>query len=93
VIAAAVSLKKSDWFCCSKAAIALAILFLLSRKKEIVKAKLRGTILYSAKPLPSVTLSKFFIVKGFFAEYFFSNTRQKLCRVSKSTHQKKHSPN
>jgi hypothetical protein len=30
---------------------------------------------------------KYFIGKGFFAEYFFSNTRQRLCRVSKSTRQ------
>jgi hypothetical protein len=29
------------------------------------------------------------IGKGFFAEYFFSDTRQKLYRVSKSTRQKK----
>jgi hypothetical protein len=28
-------------------------------------------ILHSAKPLPSVTLGKYFIGKGFFAEYFF----------------------
>src|SRR5687768_1272994 len=28
-------------------------------------------ILHSAKPLPSVTLGKHFIGKGFFAEYFF----------------------
>jgi hypothetical protein len=28
-------------------------------------------ILHSAKPLPSVTLGKFFIGKEFFAEYFF----------------------
>jgi hypothetical protein len=28
-------------------------------------------ILHSAKPLPSVTLGKYFIDKGFFAEYFF----------------------
>jgi 5-formaminoimidazole-4-carboxamide-1-beta-D-ribofuranosyl 5'-monophosphate synthetase len=46
-------------------------------------------ILHSAKPLPSVTLDKYFIGKGFFAEYFFSDTRQRLCRVSKSTRQRK----
>jgi hypothetical protein len=44
-------------------------------------------ILHSAKPLPSVTLGKNFIGKGFFAECFFSDTRQRLCRVSKSTRQ------
>jgi hypothetical protein len=32
-------------------------------------------------------LAKYFIGKGFFAEYFFSDTRQRLCRVSKSTRQ------
>jgi hypothetical protein len=60
-------------------------------------------ILHSAKPLPSVTLGKAFaecntrqrtlgknfIGKGFFAECFFSDTRQRLCRVSKSTRQRK----
>jgi hypothetical protein len=35
------------------------------------------------------TLGKDFIGKGFFAECFFSDTRQKLCRVSKSTRQRK----
>jgi hypothetical protein len=35
------------------------------------------------------TLDKYFIGKGFFAEYFFSDTRQRLCRVSKSTRQRK----
>jgi hypothetical protein len=35
------------------------------------------------------TLDKYFIGKGFIAEYFFSNTRQRLCRVSKSTRQRK----
>jgi hypothetical protein len=33
------------------------------------------------------TLGKNFIGKGFFAECFFSDTRQRLCRVSKSTRQ------
>jgi hypothetical protein len=46
-------------------------------------------ILHSAKALPSVTLGKDFIGKGFFAECFFSDTRQRLCRVSKSTRQRK----
>jgi hypothetical protein len=32
---------------------------------------LAKAILHSAKPLPSVTLGKYFIGKGFFAEYFF----------------------
>jgi hypothetical protein len=58
---------------------------------------------HSAKPLPIVTLGKafadcntrqrtlgkYFIGKGFFAEYFFSDTRQRLCRVSKNTRQRK----
>jgi hypothetical protein len=44
---------------------------------------------HSAKALPSVTLGKDFIGKGFFAECFFSDTRQRLCRVSKSTRQRK----
>jgi hypothetical protein len=35
------------------------------------------------------TLDKYFIGKGFFAEYFFSDTRQRLCRVSESTRQRK----
>jgi hypothetical protein len=35
------------------------------------------------------TLGKYFIGKGFFAECFFSDTRQRLCRVSKSTWQRK----
>jgi hypothetical protein len=35
------------------------------------------------------TLGKDFIGKGFFAECFFSDTRQRLCRVSKSTRQRK----
>jgi hypothetical protein len=47
------------------------------------------TILHSAKALPSVTLGKDFIGKGFFAECFFSDTRQRLCRVSKSEWQRK----
>jgi hypothetical protein len=45
-------------------------------------------ILHSAKALPSVTLGKDFIGKELFAECFFSDTRQ-LCRVSKSTRQRK----
>jgi hypothetical protein len=32
---------------------------------------LAKAILHSAKPLPSVTLGKYFIGKWFFAEYFF----------------------
>jgi hypothetical protein len=35
------------------------------------------------------TLGKDFIGKGFFAECFFSDTRQRLCRVLKSTRQRK----
>jgi hypothetical protein len=35
------------------------------------------------------TLGKDFIGKGFFAECFFSDTRQRLCRVSKNTRQRK----
>jgi hypothetical protein len=35
------------------------------------------------------TLDKYFIGKEFFAEYFFSDTRQRLCRVPKSTRQRK----
>jgi hypothetical protein len=35
------------------------------------------------------TLGKDFIGKGFFAECFFSDTRQRLCRVPKSTRQRK----
>jgi hypothetical protein len=35
------------------------------------------------------TLGKYFIGKGFFAECFFSDTRQRLCRVSKNTRQRK----
>jgi hypothetical protein len=34
------------------------------------------------------TLGKDFIGKWFFAECFFSDTRQRLCRVSKSTRQR-----
>jgi hypothetical protein len=46
-------------------------------------------ILHSTKPLPSVTLDKYFIGKGFFADYFFSDTLQRLCRVSKKHSAKK----
>jgi hypothetical protein len=50
-------------------------------------------IMYATLPesrsLPSVTLGKYFIGKGLFVEYFFADTRQKLCRVSKSTRQRK----
>jgi hypothetical protein len=35
------------------------------------------------------TLGKDFIGKWFFAECFFSDTRQRLCRVSKNTRQRK----
>jgi hypothetical protein len=43
-------------------------------------------MLHSTKPLSSVTLDKQFIGKWFFAEYFFLD---RLCRVSKSTWQRK----
>jgi hypothetical protein len=41
-------------------------------------------ILNSTKSLSSVTLGKHFIGKWFFVKYFFSDTRQRLCRVSKN---------
>jgi hypothetical protein len=52
----------------------------------------RNRVLYRVyktlgKALPSVTLDKYFLGTGFFAEYFFSNTRQRLCRVSKNIRQ------
>jgi hypothetical protein len=40
----------------------------------------REAILHSAKTLPIVTLDKYFIVKGFFIEYFL-DILQKLCRI------------
>jgi hypothetical protein len=49
-------------------------------------------ILHSAKPLPSVTLGKYFIGKEFFAEYFFRTLGKDFVECQK-TLEKKHSAN
>jgi hypothetical protein len=58
----------------SKGGVTTGIAFFAECLRHSTKA-----ILHSAKVLPSVTLDKYFIGKGFFAEYFFSDTRQRLC--------------
>ena len=50
-------------------------------------------ILHSAKSLPSVTLGKHFIGKGFFADYFFRTLGKDFTECRKAPGKEKHSAN
>jgi hypothetical protein len=50
-------------------------------------------ILHSAKALPSVTLGKYFIGKGFFAECFFRTLGKNFAECQKALGKEKHSAN
>jgi hypothetical protein len=50
-------------------------------------------ILHSAKPLPSVTLGKYFMGKGFFVEYFFRTLGKDFAECQKALGKEKHSVN